>query len=71
VKSASRGRRADNTVLGPFSQGLLAAVALGALTSGSGASADSVVPAAAGMGVAAAVFAIASFLRGSRNGFIS
>ena len=47
----------EERVIGPFVEGLVAAAAFGALTSGSGSTSSGVVMVAVGMGIAAAVFA--------------
>lgn len=57
---------------GAFAQGLLGAVAMGELTSGGGATVNGVVPVAIGMGIAAAVFAVAGdWLTGLSGWFYS
>jgi hypothetical protein len=67
------GRREDLTqpAFGAYVQGLIAAVALGSLASSGGGTATGVVPVAIGMGIAAAVFAVAGWLSAVSEVFYS
>ncbi|EHB48672.1 hypothetical protein MycrhDRAFT_5513 [Mycolicibacterium rhodesiae JS60] len=67
------GRREDRTqpAFGAYVQGLIGAVALGSLASTGGATATGVVPVAIGMGIAAAVFAVAGWLSAVSDVFYS
>ena len=56
---------------GAYAQGLIAAVALGSLASSGGGTATGVVPVAIGMGIAAAVFAVAGWLSAVSEVFYS
>lgn len=59
MTSTRRLTTSREPVLGAFSAGLLAAVAISALSSSAGGSVDGVVPVAIGLGIVAAVFAAA------------